>query len=134
MIGRSKESRDLVNIIIPAGLTSQFIFVAPVACRVEHVDVDYDVAASVATTLSLRKIRADAVAPGAAAGPNVVELLVAPQSMQATARTRKRPALSAVAGARDLRVGDKLAILATGAGTALAGTVITLTLRKSNTH
>lgn len=89
--------------------------------------------ASTSGTLALRKVTAQATAPGASAGATVIEQLSSSLNLASTANTAVSGSLVSTAGACRFKDGDSLGADFGGTLTNLAGMCLTLTfLVKSN--
>lgn len=106
-----------------AASVDNFLWVADRAVTLVKASVITTVAGGAGSTLDIRKVTAAGVAlAGAAAGATVVEMLATAIALDATAATTTFVgSLSAVAGALNMAIGDKLAINYTNAITGLVG-------------
>lgn len=101
----------------------KWIWVAPYPCQVTAVKEFHSVAGTDAgaVTVGVRKVTANAVAPGAAAGANVKEFLTADLNLKATANTVVSGTLSSTVTDLQLAKGDRIGVNYTGVLTALVG-------------
>jgi|SRR6267378_251835 len=124
-------SREILSVplIVAAGASSQYIFQAPWQCQVVAIRLNFTVQSTGASNLSVERITADAVAPGAANGTTIILLTSAVASLQGTANTRQNLALSTAAGLPlVLNAGDQIAIFESAATTGLAGAYVQVEL------
>lgn len=104
-----------------AASVDQYIWVAPVKCRVISIKEVHSVAGGASAAVRPRKITADVTAPGAAAGATVIELTTANIDLTVTANTMQTPTLSATEADLIFAAGDRLALDFSGTLTALVG-------------
>ena len=114
----------IVNVPITASSVSTWTFTADANYTLVSVRENHSVAGSTSAAVAIRKVLADAVAPGASAGTNVVELLSGPTiDLTATANTTQTPALVSTAGVTNIAAGNKIAFSFSGTLTGLVGCV-----------
>lgn len=108
-----------------ATAVDRYLWQAPRRCKLLEHSTIHSTAGAAGSTYRPRKITADAVAPGAAAGATVKELTTAAVALDATANTPRQPALSATEADRIFQEGDLLAIdVGATAPTGLVGLVL----------
>lgn len=115
-------TREILSIPLSAtSPTTQWIFQAPWACQVVAAHFN-STTAGAASTLTVEKIMADAIAPAAANGTTIINVLASTVSLASTANTRVNVGPSAAAGSPSiLNAGDQLAIFISATPTGLAG-------------
>ncbi len=124
-------SREILTVplIVAAAASSQYVYQAPWTCQVVGIRLNWTVQSTGAANLSVLRVTADAVAPGAANGTTLILLTNAVASLQGTANTRQNLALSAAAGnPLILNAGDQIAIFESAATTGLAGAYVQVEL------
>jgi hypothetical protein len=113
-----------------------FVWAAPTACKLVQIQEQHSADANSTQTLNIRKITANSVAPGAAAGSTCIELLAtalglsAAATPAAAANTLVTASLSTVSGARDIAAGNRIAFDFSAAITSYVGAV-TMTFQAS---
>lgn len=114
------------SIVVPilAASVDQWAFIADSPIKVTGIVCDYSVAGGAGAAVKVRKVTADTVAPGAAAGATVKELQSAAFDLTATANTKQTATLVAVDADLTLATGDKLGIDFAGTLTGLAGGIV----------
>src|SRR6266850_7032194 len=116
-------SREFISFPVPASAAlSQYLWQAPWSCQVVGIRLNWVVQSTGASNLSVLRVTADAVAPGAANGTTLILLQNAVTSMQGTANTRQNIALSVAAGnPLILNPGDQVAVFASATLVGLSG-------------
>lgn len=127
-VGQS--GRVIVCVPYDAASVDTWAFIADRAYTVKAIKHQHTVVVSAtnAATLAVRKITADAVAPGATAGANCKELLGSALNLKATANTTVAGTLSSTAADLALAAGNKIGLDFTGTLTALAGGLLQIEL------
>lgn len=118
----------IVTFVINAASVDAWVYLADAAYRVTKIECDYSVAGGSGAAATLRKVTADEVAPGAAAGATVIELQTAAFDLTATANTTQTATLSETPADLLLAAGDKVGVNMAGTLTNLAGGIIALHL------
>ena len=115
-------TREIIQVPIQAASAlSQWVFQAPWKCQVLGAHFNCTTAGA-AVTATVEKIMADGVAPAAANGTTIINVLASTVPMNPTANTRANFAPSTAAGSPAiLNAGDQLAVFLSGAPTALVG-------------
>lgn len=115
-------TREILTFQVPAaaGAAGYWIFQAPWKCQVLGAHFNCTVAGL--STATVEKIAADAVAPAAANGTTIVNVLSSTIPLNPTANTRANFTPSTVSAAASvLNPGDQLAVFVAGAATGLVG-------------
>ena len=121
--------RVIINIPITASSVDTWVFTADAAYTLVSVNENHSVVGSTSAAVAIRKVTANAVAPGASAGATCIELLNASIDLTATANTTQTATLSSTAGAVNIASGNKIGLDFSGTLTGLVG-VITLEFKR----
>jgi hypothetical protein len=126
----SDVDRVFLTVPIAAASVDTWAFIADRAYTVNSIKEVHTVAGSdgSAVTLDVRKITADATAPGAAAGATVKELLTTAFDLKSTANTPVTGTLTATAADLNLAAGDRIGFNFAGTLTSLAGGLVLVEL------
>lgn len=114
-------TREVLTFQVPQSGTAFWIFQAPWKCQVVAAHFNCTTTGA-AVTATVEKIQADGIAPAAANGGTIVNVLSSTIPMNPTANTRANFTPSTAAGSPAvLNAGDQLAVFLSGATTTLVG-------------
>jgi hypothetical protein len=117
-----RENFFVVTTFLEAASVDKFIWIAPRKCKLIGIREVHPVAGGAAAAVRPRKVTANAVAPGAAAGATCLELS-ASIDLTTTANTTQDPAVTTTGSRHYFVKGDRLGLDFSGTLTGLVGLI-----------